>query len=193
MIRTAVFLPIGSSLSDIPSQNSFCLTLHGYFFVDFARTEILGWDNKQHNIIKGSNGDGDDTLKEDWNFNLYKSLLGNILDALKDFSQGLTNDEIEIFCKALHAEPLFRVNSQEICEEKQWIYRINPQEERWQLISSGQVHLRILPKIRPNWAFFPRLEKLAEQYCLTVEGKPNLLAGKNTLTWKSDEICAIIN
>jgi hypothetical protein len=195
MIRTAVFLPIGSSLSDIPSQNSFCLTLHGYFFVDFARTGILGWNNERHIIASQRfEGDDDDTfLKKEWNFTLYKSLLGNILDALENFSQDLNNDELDIFCKALHTVPLFRENSQEICEKKQWIYRINPQEERWQLISSGQVHLRILPKIRPNWAFFPRLEKLAEQYCLTVEGKPNLLAGKNTLTWKSDEICAIIN
>jgi hypothetical protein len=195
MIRTAVFLPIASSLINISSQNSFCLTLHGYFFVDFARTGILGWNNEQHIIASQRfEGDDDDTvLKKEWNFNLYKSLLSTILDALEDFSQGLTNDEIEIFCKALHEAPLFRKNSQEICEKKQWIYRINTQKERWQLIFSGQVHLRILPEVRPNWAFFPQLEKLAEQYCLTVEGKPNLLAGKNTLTWKSDEICAIIN
>ncbi|MGB3263706.1 MAG: hypothetical protein WBA89_07085 [Microcoleus sp.] len=202
MIRTAVFLPIGSSSINISSQNSFCLTLHGYFFVDFARTGILGWNNERHIIASQRiEGDDDDTLlKKEWNFHLYKSLLGTILDALKDFSQGLTNDEIEIFCKALHAKPLFRENSQEICEKKQWIYRINPQEERfnpqekrWQLIDSGQVHLRILPKIPPNWASFPHLETLAEQYCLTVEGKPNLLAGKNTPTWKSEEICDIIN
>lgn len=195
MIRTAVFLPIGSSSINISSQNSFCLTLHGYFFVDFARTGILGWDNKRHIIASQRiEGDDDDTLlKKEWNFNLYKSLLGTILDALKDFSQGLKNNEIEIFCKALHAQPLFSENSQEICEKKQWIYRINPQEKRWQLIDSGQVHLRILPKIPPNWASFPHLETLAEQYCLTVKGKPNLLAEKNTLTWKTDEICDILN
>ncbi|MEG4911485.1 sacsin N-terminal ATP-binding-like domain-containing protein [Microcoleus sp. B7-D4] len=195
MIRTAVFLPIASSSSNISSQNSFCLTLHGYFFVDFARTGILGWNNERHIIaIQRFEGDDDDTvLKKEWNFHLYKSLLGTILDALKDFSQGLNNDEIEIFCKALHAKPLFRENSQEICEKKQWIYRINPQEERWQLIDSGQVHLRILPKIPPNWASFPHLKKLPEQYYLTVEGKPNLLARKNTLTWKSEEICDILD
>lgn len=199
MIRTAVFLPIGSSLSDISSQNSFCLTLHGYFFVDFARTGILGWNNERHIIASQRfEGDDDDTvLKKEWNCNLYKSLLGNILDALENFSQdlNLNNDELDILCKALHTAPLFRdrENSQEICEKKQWIYRINPQEERWQLIDSGEFPLRILPEVRPNWAFFPQLEKLAKEYCLTVEGKPNLLAGKNTHTWKSDEICAIID
>lgn len=195
MIRTAVFLPIASSLINISSQNSFCLTLHGYFFVDFARTGILGWNNEQHIIASQRfEGDDDDTLlKKEWNVTLYKSLLGNILDALEKFCQDLNNDELDIFCKALHTAPLFRKNSQEICEKKQWIYRINPQKERWQLISSGEFHVRILPEVRPNWAFFPQLEKLAEQYCLTVEGKPNLLAGKNTPTWKSEEICDIIN
>ncbi|MEZ2342269.1 hypothetical protein [Microcoleus sp. EPA2] len=202
MIRTAVFLPIASSSSNISSQKSFCLTLHGYFFVDFARTGILGWNNERHIIASQRvEGDDDDTvLKKDWNFDLYKSLLGTILDALKDFSQGLTNDEIEIFCKALHAKPLFRENIKEICEKKQWIYRINPKEdrinpkeERWQLISSGEFNLRILPKIPPNWESFPELKNRAEQYYLTIKGKPNLLAEKNTPTWKPDEICAIID
>ena len=195
MIRTAVFLPITSSLSNIPSEKSFFLTLHGYFFVDFARTGILGWNNKRYMIASESfEGDDDDTLlKKRWNFTLYKSLLGNILDALENFSQGLTNDEIEILCKALRGTLLFKENSQEICKKKQWIYRINPQEGRWQLISSEQLHLRIVPIIPPNWLFFPCLEKFAEQYYLTVQGKPNLLAEKNIIKWKPEEICEILD
>ncbi len=195
MIRTAVFLPIASSQSNIQSQHSFCLMLHGYFFVDFARTGILGLNNQRYTIEnQRSPGDDDDTvLKKAWNCTLYKSLMSHILDALKNFSQDLSNQEIEVLCKALSATPLFKENSQKICQEKQWVYVINPKHSCWQLIYKGQANLRLIPKIPFNWDAFSKLNEFAKHNYLTIKEKPNLFAEKSQFAWQVSELCKILD
>ncbi|HAT15506.1 MAG TPA: hypothetical protein DCS91_19740 [Microcoleaceae bacterium UBA11344] len=210
-LQWAVFLPLASDETtsneeeraahqqiDCDGEQDYTIFMHGYFFLDSGRKYIEGLKNIDSKAINHPPQNEDDMVWQ-WNYLLAtKGTLRLILPSLDNFvkTHKLSNIAISYLCQGLLKSHLFegKVFRQSIYFEYQWVFRTCPSVNQWQLIGLDAT-VRSLPSIpsKSIWDAFPQLEKLAEQYCLTVKGKPNLLAEKNTLTWKSDEICAIIN
>ena len=211
-LQWAVFLPLASDETtsneeeraahqqiDCDGEQDYTIFLHGYFFLDSGRKYIEGLQNIDREAIAQDSPQNEDDMVWQWNYLLAtKGTLRLVLPSLLGFvkTHGLSDTAISHLCQGLLKSHLFKgkIFRQSIYFEYQWVFRACPSVNQWQLIrAEGTV--RSLPSIpsKSIWDAFPQLEKLAEQYCLTVKQKPNLLAGKNTPTWKSDEICAIIN
>lgn len=205
-LQWAVFLPLASDENssneedraahqqiDCDGEQDYTIFLHGYFFLDSGRKYIEGLKNIDSKAIDHPPQNEDEMVWQ-WNYLLAtKGTLRLILPSLDHFvkTHKLSDTAISHLCQGLLKSHLFKgtVFRQSIYFEYQWVFRTCPSQ--WQLIGLDAT-VRSLPSI-PSWDAFPHLETLAEQYCLTVEGKPNLLAEKNTPTWKPDEICAIID
>jgi hypothetical protein len=210
-LQWAVFLPLASDENssneedraayqqiDCDGEQDYTIFLHGYFFLDSGRKYIEGLKNIDREAI-AHHPQNEDEMVWQWNYLLAtKGTLRLILPSLRDFveTHRLSDTAVSHLCQGLLKSHLFKgkVFRQSIYFEYQWLFRTCPSVNQWQLIGLDAT-VRSLPSIpsKSIWDAFPQLEKLAEQYCLTVEGKPNLFAGKNTITWKSDEICAIID
>lgn len=201
-IRMSVFLPIGEDIY-IPckSENSYLLLLHGYFFVDSGRTGILGLD-KEGLIFHPqlSNDSKDDLLKKDWNNQLYKNLLSRILDTLKQFVNELNVSprEITAICLALLESNLFKQdqNRKIICQNNQWIYRLQPNGNKWVLLD---IQERVLSIPNPPneltqtiWQVFPGLINISQRNCLSLSNIPNLRHTKDLDKWSEQEIRIIL-
>ncbi|MEG4319081.1 MULTISPECIES: sacsin N-terminal ATP-binding-like domain-containing protein [unclassified Microcoleus] len=210
-LQWAVFLPLASDETtsneeeraahqqiDCDGEQDYTIFLHGYFFLDSGRKYIEGLQNIDRESIAHPPQNEDDMVWQ-WNYLLAtKGTLRLVLPSLADFvkTHRLSDTAVSHLCQGLLKSHLFqgKVFRQSIYFEYQWLFRTNPLIYQWQLIGLDAT-VRSLPSIpsKSIWDAFPQLEKLAEQYCLTVEGKPNLLAVKDTTTWKSHEICAIID
>lgn len=200
-LRTAVFLPIGEDqVIECQSEYSYYLTLHGYFFVDFARTGVLGWDKNYLNIDKNKKPRDDDriSLEKEWNFHLYKVILTRILHTFEEFvnQYSLSESEISAICKAFLNSQLFKESSnrEKICENKQFILCITPQGKQWKLLDKNKKVLP-LPEL-PQWDWFPNLRKKAESsdYLLTLSNAANLrFDGGSFDRWTEQEIISIFS
>ncbi|MBC1236659.1 sacsin N-terminal ATP-binding-like domain-containing protein [Nostoc sp. 2RC] len=195
-LRTAVFLPIGEDRAiECQSQYSYYLTLHGYFFVDFARTGVLGWDKNSLNIDKNKKPGDDDRilLEKEWNFYLYEVILTCILDTFAKFvdENSLSESEISEICKALLKSQLFTnsSNREKICQNQQFVLCITPQGKQWKLLDKN---IKVLPLRQvPNWDFFPNIMALSQScnYILTLSHAPNLRFENTTFDrWNDTEI-----
>ncbi|PSB53144.1 hypothetical protein C7B67_04205 [filamentous cyanobacterium Phorm 6] len=211
-LQWAVFLPLASDENssneedraayqqiDCDGEQDYTIFLHGYFFLDSGRKYIEGLKNIDREVLAQHPPQNEDDMVWQWNYLLAtKGTLRLVLPSLRDFveTHGLSNIAISHLCQGLLKSHLFKgkVFRQSIYFEYQWVFRTCRSVNQWQLIGLDAT-VRSLPSIpsKSIWDAFPQLKKLAEQYCLTVKEKPNLLVGKNTPTWKSDEICAIIN
>jgi len=200
-IRTAVFLPIGQdTVINCQSENYYYLTLHGYFFVDFARTGVLGWDKDNLNIDKNKKPEDDDriSLEKEWNYHLYEVILTRILSTFDQFVReySLSESEISAICKALRNSQLFRESSnrEKICQNKQFILCITPQGKQWKLLDKNKKVLP-LPEL-PQWDWFPNLIKKAESsdYLLTLSNTANLRFDSGSFDrWTEQEIISIFS
>ena len=213
-IQWSVFLPLADSVDtndegdrkagfeEIPcdGDKNYTIIIHGYFFLDSARRHIKFLADIRDGKLSAKIPNSQEEMEQQWNYLLAtQGSLRQILPVFKSFVEEavLSESEINSICKALKLSTLFSQNyayKNSIVTEYQWVFRTNPLINQWQLIGADAT-VRSLPSIpsKSIWDAFPQLEKLAEQYYLTIKGKPNLLAGKNTLTWEPDEICAIIN
>lgn len=199
-LRTAVFLPIGEDYSiKCESKYSYYLTLHGYFFVDFARTGVLGWDGNNLNIDKKQVAKDDDRtlLQKEWNFDLYRVILSRILDNFNLFinEYKLPETEVSALCKALHSSKLFKEKSNReiICQEKQFVLRITSQGEEWKLLNRKRV--LSLPET-PKWDLFPKLKEKGEssEWLLTLSSAPNLrFTDFGCDKWDDSEIIEVLS
>jgi hypothetical protein len=77
-IKTAVFLP----LNECENTGTYSLILHGYFFVDSARTRIVGQNSNSFLPQINGNENESDKLKIDWNQKLQENQLRKIPEAL---------------------------------------------------------------------------------------------------------------
>ena len=199
-LRTAVFLPIGEDYSiKCESEYSYYLTLHGYFFVDFARTGVLGWDGNNLNIDKRQVAKDDDrtSLQKQWNFCLYQVILSRILDNFNQFvdEYKLSGSEMSELCKALHSSKLFKEKSNReiICQNKEFVLCITSHGEEWKLLDRKRV--LPLPKI-PDWDLFPKLKEKAEssEWLLTLSDAPNLrFSNLDFDKWDDSEIIEVLS
>jgi hypothetical protein len=196
-LRTAVFLPIGDDYSiECESKYSYYLTLHGYFFVDFARTGVLGWD-KNDLKIDVAKDDGRSSLQKEWNFSLYQVILSRILEEFNLFvnEYKLPESEVSELCKALHSSKLFKEKSNReiICQNKEFVLCITSKGKEWKLLDRKRV--LPLPKI-PDWDLFPKLKEKAEssEWLLTLSDAPNLrFSNLDFDKWDDSEIIEVLS
>ncbi|MBD2510108.1 hypothetical protein H6G91_22895 [Nostoc muscorum FACHB-395] len=198
-LRTAVFLPIGDDEKltiNSSVQQSYYLTLHGYFFVDSGRTGILGWD-EQTLTVKNSREAGDDNrsvLEKVWNFYLYQIILSMILDNLFNFicEYKLSVSEILSICQALSNSQLFaeKTNREKICHNQQLVLCVTPQDNKWELLHKD-IKILPLPAV-PPWDLFPYLQ--SSPHTLTLLTAYNLrFDNTNFNHWDAEKIGNILS
>lgn len=198
-LRTAVFLPIGEDEKftlNSSAQQSYYLTLHGYFFVDSGRTGILGWD-KQTLTVRNSREAGDDNrsfLEKVWNFYLYQIILMMILDNLFKFfcEYKLSVSEINHICQLLSNSQLFteKNNREKICHHQQFVFSITPQGNKWQLLHKD-IKILPLPAV-PSWELFPYLQ--SSPHTLTLLTASNLRFDNTKFNhWNAEDIGNLLN
>ncbi|MEA5516647.1 hypothetical protein, partial [Nodularia sp. UHCC 0506] len=195
-LRTAVFLPIGEDCEiSCKSEYSYYLTLHGYFFVDFARTGVLGWDKNNLNIDKNKKAGDDDriSLEKEWNFHLYEAILARILDKFYQFTSeyNLSASEISAICEALLNSPLFKEisNRGKICQQKQLILCVSLEGNEWKLLDKN-IKVLALPRV-PDWNLFRCFQKISQSssHVLTLSKAHNLrYNGTKFDKWTDKEI-----
>jgi len=196
-LQMVVFLPIGEAKTfEFKSKYTYCLSLHGYFFVDYARKGIVGWDDNKLSVT-----DTETDNEKRWNQRLYTELLKHLLPTFDRFVREcqINESEISAICSALKKSPLFRGNNpQSICESHQWIYSLGSDlnSSKWQLKGIDQI--LELPAAEGTadipeflWSLFPNIRQLADRSILTVKGKPNLIKNKNT--WEPTEILEVLD
>jgi hypothetical protein len=198
-LRTAVFLPIGEDEKftiNSSAQQSYYLTLHGYFFVDSGRTGILGWD-KPNLTVKYSRESGDDNrsvLEKEWNFYLYEIILSMILENLFKFIREykLSVSETSSICQALRNSQLFKekTNREKICHNQQLVLCVNPQGNQWELLHKD-IKILPLPAV-PSWELFPYLQSSPDK--LTLLTADNLRFDNTKFNhWNAEEIGNLLN
>ncbi|MBD2613870.1 hypothetical protein H6G94_21765 [Nostoc punctiforme FACHB-252] len=198
-LRTAVFLPIGDDEKfkiNSSSQQSYYLTLHGYFFVDSGRTGILGWD-KQKLTVNNSREAGDDNrsvLEKVWNFYLYQIILSMILDNLFKFIReyNLLEPEISSICQALSNSQLFteKNNCEKICHNQQLVLCVTPQGNKWELLHKD-IKILPLPAV-PPCDLFPYLQ--SSPHTLTLLTASNLRFDNTKFNhWDAEKIGNVLS
>jgi len=194
VLRTAVFLPIGEDeIIECQSQYSYYFTFHGYFFVDFARTGVMGWDDST-STLKKVKLEGDDStsyIKKSWNYKIFSFLLSRFLSQFQQFfdKYQLDSQEIQAICTALLESKLFQNNRRIICQDKQLVYCLKPEENQWLLLSK-ETKILSIPK-DPDWDLFLQLKRIADKngYVLTSLDFPNLMSSDYPpIIWSDEDL-----
>lgn len=175
-IWPTVFLPLGEPAEQVPcgGESDFVLTLHGHLFVDAGRRRI---DLPEGGTARLS---GDHlSVRQQWNRRLLdKGTYRLVLPALERFAATESAEAIERLTSALQRSALFKENSQPICQEEQWIYRIDAQASAWQRIAADATFYEIPdpPRESPALHFevFPALQEICDELPLTYADTPRL-------------------
>ncbi|MGI0497845.1 sacsin N-terminal ATP-binding-like domain-containing protein [Limnospira platensis] len=178
-------------------DQDYTIFLHGYFFLDSGRKYIEGLRDITRDSFRPKTPENEDEMIAQWNYLLAtKGTLRLVLPSLNAFYQkhSLTDVEISNLCRAILKSRLFtsEVYLRSICAEHQWIFRTQPSNDGWELISVN-ANLRSLPGIPPKWEAFPALKDLAQNYDFIIDGKPNLLSPDKNGRWEKQEICSLLD
>jgi hypothetical protein len=172
-LRWAVFLPLDDTLVgetiDCGGDRDFCLTLHGYFFVDAGRRGIHGFEVLGQGA-DGTAADATDEVRIRWNRAIATQgtlpLLLPVLDAfIAQLSPEAAIDTGERISRAIQNSMLWQRFCPHIAVDGQWVLRLAPDGPRWSLIEADEA---LLPLPRPGsppdlpWQVFPALEHGAE-------------------------------
>jgi hypothetical protein len=182
---------------DCDGNKDYTIFLHGYFFLDSGRKYIEGLQKIRTDSFLPKTPENEDEMIAQWNYLLAtRGTLRLVLPSLKHFYEkhSLTDVEISNLCSAILKSRLFssEVYRRSICAEHQWIFRTQPSNNGWELISVN-ASLRDLPGIPPNWEAFPTLKNLAQNNYFIIEGKPNLLSPDQNGRWEKQEICSVLD
>lgn len=211
-LQWSVFLPLASEDNhlqqeeaeqeaheeiDCNGDKNYTLFLHGYFFLDSGRKYIEGLQKIRTSSFIPKTPDNEDEMIAQWNYLLAtRGTLRLVLPALKDFAEKHQLSELDIsnLCSAISKSRWFnsQVYRQSICAEYQWVFRTQPSNNGWELISINE-SLRSLPDIPPEWEVFPKLQELAQEHCFIIQNKPNLLSLNSNGKWNQQEICSVID
>jgi hypothetical protein len=174
-IRWAVFLPIETGRESIScdGNQSFCLTLHGYFFVDAGRAEVTGLlpSNLPSCELAPAN---EDELRHHWNKCLSeRGTLSLVIPALVEFGKhrGINRKEIDNLCKVLSISKTFCQNRHAICCSYQFVFRLRIDRSGWAIVRKDALLLPLPapPETDPSrpWSTF--------RYLNGVEGGPQFI------------------
>lgn len=211
-LQWTVFLPLASEDNNSEQEESeqeahqeidcdgnkdYTIFLHGYFFLDSGRKYIEGLQKIRQGSFIPKTPENEDEMIAQWNYLLAtKGTLRLVLPSIKHFYEkhSLTDVEISNLCSAILKSRLFssEIYRRSICAEHQWIFRTQPSNNGWELISVN-ASLRSLPGIPPKWEEFPALKDIAQNNCFIIEEKPNLLSPDKNGRWEKQEICSVLN
>lgn len=185
-IRWAVFLPLEESLVSesvsCDTDQHFCCTLHGHFFVDAGRRGIHGFD------VLGTGEpdkpvDSVDAVRIGWNRHLAtKGTLPLILPIFHESVSGLTAGRQEetgrLLAAALASTQLWSRFRQDITSSGQWVLALTRSGSMWQLLDQER-ELLPLPAAKERdrdrpWRVFPVLEQLQGSCTPIVADAPKL-------------------
>jgi hypothetical protein len=184
----SVFLPIGrKEFECIPvdgSRTFFDLTLHGFFFLSPARTEIVEWDDAP-SCAQDLHDESD--VQRHWNSQLARlGTLRNVLPALDMFAKQLTQDDVRALTAALQRSTVYRKYQVDLCADFQWVHRLQPDGSiRWALESSKEEAL-IVPDLSYSRLLFPNLHRIAANRIILDEEDPSLTIRAPVRGWPTD-------
>ncbi len=186
-IRHAFFLPLSKIISQASCHGKFDfeILLHGYFFLDAGRKEVVvSSDGRQR------------WLEHEWNENLIsRGIYPQLLPALDLFvrTSTLASREIRELTRTIFHTDFFQKNIDAICGEKQWIYRLSENSrdrKRWHVVDSVEyvLTLPVPPNDTPKLPFqvFTALSGLCERISITYEGYPKLSSNEPG-QWREQE------
>lgn len=190
-VRWAVFLPIETGRESIPcnGEQSYCLTLHGYFFVDAGRAEVTGLlpsDRSDHEKPPANETE----LRLQWNEYLCQSgTLPLVIPALVEFAKqtGMNKTEIDNLCQALCISKTFSQNRHVICCTYQFVFQLKPDRARWALVRKDALLLPLpappaADQSRP-WNTLQYLDALEGEPEFIQDDSPHLIAYANPPNW----------
>jgi len=173
-VKHAVFLPLAKTLCEIDCKGNtaFQLLLHGHFFLDAGRKEIISSTDGQHG-----------GLESEWNSQLIiKGVYPLILPALDEFVRfsGLDSGEVRNLTIAIRASKFYQENRRYICAKEKWLWCIG--NNSWISLSTDEKFFKLPtpPDDSPNLPFevFPELEELCQSQTITYENQPYLSTEK---------------
>ncbi|MDY7054512.1 sacsin N-terminal ATP-binding-like domain-containing protein [Limnospira fusiformis] len=183
---------------DCDGNKDYTIFLHGYFFLDSGRKYIEGLQKIRLGSFIPKTPENEDEMIAQWNYLLAtRGTLRLVLPSLNNFykKHSLTDRETSNLCRAILKSRLFtsEVYRQSICAEHQWIFRTQPSNNGWEMISVN-ANLRSLPGIPPEWGAFPALKNLAQNKnnYFIIESEPNLLSPEKNGRWEKQEICSVL-
>lgn len=211
MLQWSVFLPLASDdnassietaeqeayeLIDCEGDKDYTVFLHGYFFLDSGRKYIEGLQKIRTGEFVQKTPTNEDEMIAQWNYLLTtKGTLKLFLPSLDNFAKihSLSNQDISNLSQAICRSNFFKskVYNQSICSQYQWVFRIQPSHNVWELIPANAT-VRALPNIPPNWEVFPALHNLAERHYLIHNQQPNLLPHETSLAWLELEVINVL-
>ncbi len=183
-VRPAVFLPVTEELeSDVPcpGETAFQLMLHGYFFLDAGRRRVVFDDEKTTGI------------HAEWNRQLYaRGTLPLVLPAIDEFARtfSVADDLLTALTESLSKTKLFAEHKQELCVDRQWVYRLRWLPDRlgeWVLEPSSEL-LFELPSPSADTdnsvigEALPALPVICQERVVTLATRPRL-AAKEAAKW----------
>lgn len=170
-LASAVFLPLsGQEFVEADSVTRFHLLLHGYFFVDAGRRDI----------VREGIGNSAQKVCADWNRTLEERVQhGLILPTLSEFVTCCTINDAGTasLTRSLMATSLFHDHWETLCAEFQWISRLSSAGIEWALTPSSVSYWE-LPEVaftmmRP-WDVLPSLRMFIDNHCVVFNGAPRL-------------------
>lgn len=176
-IEWLVFLPLGQQ-EIIRCSASFCLALHGYFFVDPGR-KAIDFGPVPDGFDRPST---ESAVRHKWNRLLAnKGMFPLVLPALDHFTKKvqLTEGQLYDLVHCIKESDLFEKHRSTICGEYQWIYELSDPRPSWRLIEAGARFYTIpdpSSKLEPGTFghLFPQLINLAVDNHITFGGYPSL-------------------
>lgn len=184
----SVFLPVGKEgIQAIPihgCNTRFDLTLHGFFFLNPARTEILPWDDA-HSSLEDLDDETD--VQRYWNSELVRQgTLRNVLHALQSFANNLAPDEVNALTKALQSSKIYESYKSDICAESQWVHRLDEDgRTQWRLEPSRETVLTV-PDLAYSQLLFPNLCRIAASNIVMDEAHPSLTSDTPVARWPTE-------
>jgi hypothetical protein len=178
--RWAVFLPLDENLVSesvpIEGNRDYCVTLHGYLFVDAGRRGIHGFD------VMGSGRveqplDSVDAVRVGWNEELAtRGTLVLLLPVLQRYVESLPATERvaagRALAEALNRSKLWARFQGHIVDPGQWVLGLDRKGAAWKVVhpETGLLPLPAPPEteIKRPWEVFPILEELEEAFALVV-------------------------
>jgi hypothetical protein len=196
-IRHAVFLPLthGEERVELTCGYDFCLTLHGCFFIDPGRGQLV-----RPAPGRGDSAEVDESaIRIEWNYRLMtEGAYPLVLPALADLARTvpLTNQALQGLTAGIERSRFFGEHRQTLCREYQWVYRWRSGEVKWELTDRDAPVLELpegLSGIDYPAQILPGLGSLAAERVLTFCGWPRLSPADRGADWSEEDMCGLLN
>ncbi len=196
-----VFLPVAKAAGIELKGPGFLILLHGYFFVDSGRRDIVGFNDKSGGNNKS---DGNDSIYREWNETLRDEVVLPLLPSvLHDAYQAqmLSADQLADLLAALNNSSFGREHAEAIAQRDCLVRLIEPSGSaliaRW-TIKPADVALRPFPTPDERGhidclELLPNLHKWADAKAIHLVAGPQSALVRGGFEWQADEISEILS